>query len=389
MTTESVQDIVGAMVAGAGGSYNDAAGTIVLPTGGGGLDTESVQDIVGAMVATAGGTYDDTAGTITLPSGGGTVTTEQIITAVGVVNGTGATSAQVAAWEAAGIIVLSTDPTINDTTAPTWSATLTATPDAESAVITASSAPSDDINVTAFESSFDGTTWAAAVPSGLDFTFANLARDTEYTLLLRAKDAAGNVSTPALSVTFSTTGTLAPITDSFNRADSVTNLGTTDTGQPWLPLVGTSGIASNMARAYSNSARAGVDLGIANMSVSVDYVAAASYVGLFVRWVDKDNYIFVDTQTGSEFRLYKVIAGTLSVVGGVNPSNVGSGKRLTLEAFDDGTKTIVRRYVDGVLIATDWISDANRPHGTIGGLSLGGNSQTARFDNFELKEITA
>ena len=40
-----------------------------LPAGG--TDTEAVQDIVGAMVAGAGGTYDDTAGTITLPSGGG------------------------------------------------------------------------------------------------------------------------------------------------------------------------------------------------------------------------------------------------------------------------------------------------------------------------------
>ena len=38
---------------------------------GGSLDTEGVQDVVGAMVAAAGGTYNDAAGTITLPSGGG------------------------------------------------------------------------------------------------------------------------------------------------------------------------------------------------------------------------------------------------------------------------------------------------------------------------------
>lgn len=36
--------------------------------GGGGLDTEAVQDIVGSMVTGAGGTYDDAAGTITLMS---------------------------------------------------------------------------------------------------------------------------------------------------------------------------------------------------------------------------------------------------------------------------------------------------------------------------------
>ena len=35
------------------------------------LDTEGVQDIVGSMVTGAGGSYDDAAGTITLPSSGG------------------------------------------------------------------------------------------------------------------------------------------------------------------------------------------------------------------------------------------------------------------------------------------------------------------------------
>ena len=48
---------------------------------GGSLDTEGVQDVVGAMVAAAGGTYNDAAGTITLPSvGGGGATRGLIIT---------------------------------------------------------------------------------------------------------------------------------------------------------------------------------------------------------------------------------------------------------------------------------------------------------------------
>lgn len=40
--------------------------------GGAGIDTEGVQDVVGAMIVGAGGTYDDAAGSITLPAGGGT-----------------------------------------------------------------------------------------------------------------------------------------------------------------------------------------------------------------------------------------------------------------------------------------------------------------------------
>jgi hypothetical protein len=90
---EAAQDVVGAMIVAAGGTYNDPAGTITLP-GGGAPDSfllaranhtgtqiaatisdfsEASQDVIGAMIAAAGGSYNDTAGTITLPasSGGG------------------------------------------------------------------------------------------------------------------------------------------------------------------------------------------------------------------------------------------------------------------------------------------------------------------------------
>lgn len=49
-------------------------------SGGGGVDTEAVQDIVGAMVTGAGGSYDDGAGTITLPAGGGGAASSAIVT---------------------------------------------------------------------------------------------------------------------------------------------------------------------------------------------------------------------------------------------------------------------------------------------------------------------
>ena len=49
--TEAAQDIVGAMVTGAGGTYNDAAGTITLPSGGGGGGAvDSVAGRTGAVV---------------------------------------------------------------------------------------------------------------------------------------------------------------------------------------------------------------------------------------------------------------------------------------------------------------------------------------------------
>lgn len=53
---------------------------LILLTDGESTLTESIQDVVGGMVTSAGGTYDDTAGTITLPSGGGDTTINQFST---------------------------------------------------------------------------------------------------------------------------------------------------------------------------------------------------------------------------------------------------------------------------------------------------------------------
>ena len=75
--TEATQDVVGGMVAAAGGTYNDAAGTITLPSGGGGGSTGTVQFVVartsGASVnvAASGYTTYPLDGTPTVNIGGG------------------------------------------------------------------------------------------------------------------------------------------------------------------------------------------------------------------------------------------------------------------------------------------------------------------------------
>ena len=65
-----------------------ATRTVVYPgAAGSGVDTEGVQDVVGAMVAAAGGTYDDAAGTITLP-GSGAASMVESVNAVASASGT-------------------------------------------------------------------------------------------------------------------------------------------------------------------------------------------------------------------------------------------------------------------------------------------------------------
>lgn len=102
--------------------------------------------------------------------------------------------------------------TPDDTTAPAWTATLTpGTPTETSVVVAASALATDNVGVTGYEVSYNnGSTYAAIVPSGSNFTLAGSAGVTYATTKLRAKDAAGNYST-ALSVP---SYTMASSTDS-------------------------------------------------------------------------------------------------------------------------------------------------------------------------------
>lgn len=67
-TQADARTAIGAGTSSFSGAYADLSGKPTIP------DTEAIQDVVGAMVTGAGGTYNDAAGTITLPSGGGSLT---------------------------------------------------------------------------------------------------------------------------------------------------------------------------------------------------------------------------------------------------------------------------------------------------------------------------
>jgi hypothetical protein len=56
--TETIQDVVGAMLVDAGGTYNDTTGQITVPGGTGGVSDEAIQDIIGAILGADGGTFD-------------------------------------------------------------------------------------------------------------------------------------------------------------------------------------------------------------------------------------------------------------------------------------------------------------------------------------------
>lgn len=94
-------------------------------------------------------------------------------------------------------------------------------------------AGADNVGVTSYEVRVGGTGAWTDVGNTTSYTFSGLAAGTTYLLEVRAKDAAGNVSTPALSVAQSTTSpVIAPVGNSRPVLD-------VSTGN-WTPSVGTS-----------------------------------------------------------------------------------------------------------------------------------------------------
>ena len=321
--TEGVQDVVGAMVAAAGGTYDDAAGTIILPTGGGSggypvqqiavtaahvLDTSAwpttevvtvvlAQDAVGGHAVThdaevmmaSGVTWapseaplseavavfryspalelwvceglwvsyapigvDTTAPTVTslTVTGSGASGSTRTLTVAGAADPEGLPSAPYrfslnagatwTAWQSAaayttGALAAATyspraevrntsgltatvsaaDFTVaaaEDTTAPVWTPTLTpGTITDTAAPFTASALATDNVAPTGYQVDPTGAgSWAAIVPAGNVFTLTGLTAATAYTAAkLRAYDAAGNYSTPPVSVPSFTTAAAA------------------------------------------------------------------------------------------------------------------------------------------------------------------------------------
>ena len=96
-----------------------------------------------------------------------------------------------------------------DTTRPTMTGTVSVTPSTTSAVA-ACPAASDNVAVTAYDASINGGTSWPFTSASTTINLTGLVEGTAYTAQFRARDAAGNVSTPVLSQSFTTLTTAPP-----------------------------------------------------------------------------------------------------------------------------------------------------------------------------------
>lgn len=177
-------------------------------------------------------------------------------------------------------------------------------------------------------------------------------------------------------------------TDSFNRADNATSLGSTDGGavRIWVNVVNNMGISSNQA--YSSSASAGTHAVAAvvfnslDVDVRVTLATVGSGGGIVVRLKDANNFIELYNNGSADYRVDKVVGGvrTNLAILSVTPNN-GDTLRVTTRV----DRCVV--YINGVLRANLQITDANLlGAGAVSHGLAAYNGTTSRLDNFSISE---
>lgn len=179
--------------------------------------------------------------------------------------------------------------------------------------------------------------------------------------------------------------TQATVRDSFERPDSPTGLGATETGQTWTAETGVWGIADGAAYVSTPNQEGGkrsvavVDLGGANGSVEATARGMAPGWGLVFRYQGPFNYWMLQAapQYGT-YNLQKVVDGKVVPVtpGGLGFAAVEDGARVRVD-FNGATITV---SVNGTPLRA--VQDADLATGTKVGLVVpAAGASTARWDD--------
>lgn len=190
------------------------------------------------------------------------------------------------------------------------------------------------------------------------------------------------------------------LTDTFNRANSTTSLGSTDTGQAWSVANGVWGISSNRAYLVSEThspedlgSFAFIETGNKAMKVSANIygmLAAGSYPGVVVRYESVNNlYLGYFEQTGNTLVIYWRNGATWVSLASVAWTWT-EGDQMSLSAQEEATATRLRLSINGVEKINFAHTTAGRPQGTKAGLRDdfdAGVTTGATFDNFSVDSL--
>lgn len=175
-------------------------------------------------------------------------------------------------------------------------------------------------------------------------------------------------------------------TDTFNRSDSTTTLGTpSDGGGAWSALNGTWGISTN--RAYDNGSNydyhsAVLDAASASVNMQWTFQTWAQFGGAVLRASDASNYLLYIGDNVTD-KIYTKIAGayTEQTGGSATPAN-GDVYRFQATAAND-----IRVYKNGVSICS--VTTSQFSTNTKHGLQQFRNGATSYFDDLTITDLVA
>jgi len=176
----------------------------------------------------------------------------------------------------------------------------------------------------------------------------------------------------------------AVVWDSFNRANSTTSMGVSDSGHTWTSVTGVWGISSNQAYKVGATAECLATVpGVGDGLVAADVNDAAR---LAFRVVDTLNYLFVRLNTGT-IDLYKRVAGANVLLASATPAAFSAVSN-RLEISFTGPVISVRfnagLFIQYTLTAADYAIYPNTL--TTCGLSTS-TGTTPRWENFYISTL--
>lgn len=213
-------------------------------------------------------------------------------------------------------------------------------------------------------------------------------------------DSNGNMKLSTNGVTVKTIGTsgAALFSDNFNRANSNTTLGTSTSGQAWIPAVGTWGISGNTAynvSDISNDVAIIPSINTGNYTVSCDVLGAFGSVQhlpqIVFRYVDSDNYLVAFISPSITY-LGKREFGSNDVIAGGSPLIPSDNTWYNLKVVANGAD--IQIYLNNILAVSHTLTGSNLTKfnntGTTGIKlirSAGTPTFTARWDNFTVTAL--
>lgn len=260
--------------------------------------------------------------------------------------------------------------------------------------------PSAGSSITDTTTGWTQATLTAAAPSSA--TYAAVV------VLVLATAGAGEVHyvdnislAPGDSTTWTRGGLVAELgtlTDSFNRADSATSLGTADQGGAWIANAGTWGITGNRAYLASDTAGAVATLvsdhladGYVEADITLSPTTNRAYAGLVFRALDQSNLLLVllsrTTSYPDNLLLLKNDGGTWTVLANLASAGLAHGTTYRVRAEFYGGQIYVHLN-DSLRISHLLLAGEHTKYGAYSsyGLYLGWGSTAddrgSRFDNF-------